>query len=127
MNNKGVSSSTVLIIIAVLAIIFAIISIPKQETYPNGIPTYFLEPDGYVIVDIDCGENHSILGGIFLMHRYYYGYILESDYEKYLNNTLEGTLIILSPYTKGRAVSIDSSTIVSVQTGVYKDLRKQED
>ena len=38
-----------------------------QETYENGVPTYFVEPDGYIIAEIKCDTN-----GLFLKN--YYGY-----------------------------------------------------
>lgn len=91
----------------------------KQETYANGVPTYFLEPNGYVIAEIKC-ENVRTDEGITYG---YYGYIKESDYKNYLDGTPPNTLIVLHPYENNKSVTVNINKIISIKTGIYKDKR----
>ncbi len=88
----------------------------SQETYENGVPTYFVEPDGYIIAEIKCDTNGLFLKG-------YYGYISENDYDDFLVGELDDALIILHPYENGKSITINSESILSINTGVYKDIR----
>ena len=87
-----------------------------QETYENGIPTYFVEPDGYIIAEIKCDTN-----GLFLKSDY--GYIRTNDYNDFLSGDLENALIILHPYENGKSITVNSQSILSINTGIYKDVR----
>lgn len=87
-----------------------------QKTYDNGVPTYFVEPDGYIIAEIECDTNSLFLKG-------YYGYISESDYDDFVEGKLNGALIVLHPYENGKSVTVNSNSIVSINTGIYKDIR----
>lgn len=103
----------ILLITFLLMILFAGCG---QETYENGVPTYFVEPDGYIIAEIKCNTNGLFLGN-------YYGYISESDYNNFLSGDLEDALIILHPYENGKSITINSQSIISINTGIYKDVR----
>lgn len=87
-----------------------------QETYENGVPTYFVEPDGYIIAEIKCDTN-----GLFLKN--YYGYISVNNYNDFLSGDLESALIILHPYENGESITVNSKSILSINTGIYKDIR----
>ena len=89
-----------------------------QETYDNGVPTYFTEPDGYIIAEIKCDTS-----GLFLKN--YYGYISENDYDDFVSGELNGALIVLHPYENGKSVTVNSNSILSINTGIYKDIRNQ--
>jgi len=63
-------------IILLLMILSILLTGCGQKTYENGVPTYFVEPDGYIIAEIKCDTN-----GLFLKN--YYGYISENDYDDF--------------------------------------------
>lgn len=86
----------------------------KIEYYDNGVPTYFLEPDGYIIAEVELDDGFF---GHFL-----YGYISEKDYQSYLDGTLE-TLIVLNPYANGKQMSTTANKIDFIKVGEYKDYR----
>ena len=88
----------------------------SQETYQNGVPTYFVEPDGYIIAEIKCDSI-----GTFLKN--YYGYISAKDYDDFLTGDLKNALIILHPYENDKSITVNSQTILSINTGIYKDIR----
>lgn len=83
-----------------------------QETHKNGVPTYFIEPDGYVIAEIKCNNS-----GLFSKN--YYGYISENDYDDFLAGDLKGALIVLHPHEYGKSVTVNSQSIISINTGMY--------
>lgn len=87
-----------------------------QETYDNGVPKYFLEPDGYVIASVRSKNATAIYVGK-------YGYILEEDYQKYLNGEQDGILVVKHPYEEGKEASIPYNEIESINIGEYKDYR----
>ena len=91
-----------------------------QETYDNGVPTYFLEPDGYVIAEVDLNDGEVF--GSFL-----YGYISEDDYQSYLNGTLYNSLVVKNPYEEGKEMSTSVENINYIKIGVYKDYREYID
>ena len=83
----------------------------------NGIPSYFIEPDGYVIATV-YGTDRG------LFSTYFYGYISQEDYQSYLDGTLNKPLVILNPYVEGREVNLSPNTIGSIEIGEYKDYRQ---
>ena len=103
-------------IILLMMILSIILTGCSQETYDNGVPTYFVEPDGYIIAEIKCDTN-----GLFLKN--YYGYISENDYDDFLAGNLNGALIILHPYENDKSITVNSQSILSINTGIYKDIR----
>ena len=106
----------------ILTVLFSIILtscvgcdwIQRVTYYENGVPTYFLEPDGYVIAYVDEISIYNI-----------YGYILEEDYKAYLDGKMDGVLVIKHPYEEGREVYVPYREIKSIEIGVYKDLMYQ--
>ena len=89
------------------------------ETYENGVPTYFLEPEGYVIAQVDVEDNY--------IFAYYglYGYILEEDYQAYLDGEKEKVLVVKHPYKEGEEISTSFDKIISIKVGTYRDMRYQ--
>lgn len=79
----------------------------------DGVPSYFLEPDGYVIATVDYGER-----GLF-GYSVAYGYISKESYEAYLSGELNGVMTILHPWKEGKSVSISAQSIVLIKTGEY--------
>lgn len=106
----------IILLMMILSILLTGCGQCNQETYENGIPTYFVEPDGYIIAEIKCDSN-----GLFLKN--YYGYISENDYDDFLAGDLNGALIILHPYENSKSITVNSQSILSINTGVYKDIR----
>lgn len=104
------------IILLITFLLIILLAGCSQETYENGVPTYFVEPDGYIIAEIKCDTNGLFLGN-------YYGYISENDYNDFLSGDLDGTLIILHPYENGKSITINSQSIISINTGIYEDVR----
>lgn len=104
-------------ILFMCGLLFALIyfGVEKIEYYDNGVPTYFLEPDGYVIAEVSLDDGFF---GHFL-----YGYILEEDYQSYLDGTLE-TLIVLNPYEEGKHISTTVNKIDFINVGEYEDYRE---
>ena len=100
----------ILILIMILSIMFVGCS---GETYANGVPTYFIEPDGYVIAEIKTSS----------LFKYYYGYISEDDYNSFLSGYLEGALTVLNPYEDGKSIAVNCNNITSISIGIYKDIR----
>lgn len=88
-----------------------------QETYQNGVPTYFLEPEGYIIAKIDL-VNDGIFG------TFLYGYISKEDYQSYLDGTFSNSLTVKNPYEEGKEISTPIDKINYIKTGVYKDYRE---
>lgn len=93
----------------------------KVDTYKNGVPKYFLEPDGYVIAKIQSEDDLGIIIDTFS-----YGYIKEEDYEDYINGTLTGNLVIKNPYEEGKQVVKSTDKIISIEVGIYEDYRGQD-
>ena len=87
------------------------------ETYENGVPTYFLEPEGYIIAQVDVEDNY--------IFAYYglYGYILEEDYQAYLDGEKEKVLVVKHPYKEEEEISTSFDKIISIKVGTYKDMR----
>lgn len=105
----------VFILISLIMIMFAIgIGCVKQETYENGVPTYFLEPEGYVIAKVKLNDSNILVG------HYLYGYISEEDYQLYLNGNMEGMLVVKHPCEEGREVSTPFREIMTMEVGVYE-------
>lgn len=100
----------------VLAVSIMLVGCSEITYHENGVPTYFLEPEGHVIAEVD------ILGdGLF--GNFHYGYITNEDYQAYLDGTLTGVLVIKHPYDEGKSVSTSVNLIESIQVGVYEDYR----
>lgn len=102
----------------ILLLLWLLITTAEEVTYhENGVPTYFLEPEGHVIVYVD------VLSDNLLCDRHLYGYITNEDYQMYLNGSLQGILVIMHPYEKGKSITVNVGLIESMKVGVYKDLR----
>ena len=82
----------------------------------DGVPSYFLEPEGYVIAEVDTSKMFS----------YYYGYISNDSYESYIHGTLTGNLVIKHPYDSDKEVTVNADEITSIKTGTYKDIRYKD-
>ena len=89
----------------------------EATCHENGVPSYFLEPEGHIIVKID------ILSDDILTDEYLYGYITNEDYQAYLNGELKGVLVVKHPYEEGKSVITNVDMIESMQVGVYEDCR----
>lgn len=115
---KKVIIKTCVIILLCLFGLWLLAATGEEITYhENGVPTYFLEPEGHVIVYV------NVLDDSFLVDRYLYGYITNEDYQAYLNGELQGVLVIKHPYEVGKSVTTNVNMIEGMQVGVYKDLR----
>lgn len=90
-------------------LIIVMLSGCNQNT--NEVPSYFIEPDGYVIATV------------YVFSTYFYGYISQEDYQSYLDGTLNKPLVILNPYVEGREVNLSPNAIGSIEIGKYKDYR----
>lgn len=108
------------IIIVMLLTLVMLIGCSKVETYENGVPTYFLEPDGYIIAYVKLNDSN------FWQTHFMYGYILEEDYQSYLDGKLDGILIIKNPYENNREISTPFREIMSIEIGRYEDYRKYQ-
>lgn len=105
------------ILLTILSIIILTLTgCVQQETYDNGVPTYFIEPDGYIIAEVEIDDNS-------LFNDRYYGYILECDYNDFLLGNFDKPLVILHPYEQGKSVTVNSKQIISINIGIYKDVR----
>lgn len=109
----------ILLSLLIILYCFSVTGCEKQETYPNGVPTYFLEPEGYVIAEIRKTNATLLVSG-------YYGYISNENYNDYLNGTLSGAVIIKNPYTEGKQIVVYSENIESIEVGGYEDMRKYQ-
>lgn len=106
------------IIMVMLLSLIMLTGCSEIETHENGVPIYFLEPEGYIIAKVKTRDNSS-----WLVERFDYGYILEEDYESYLDGNMKGSLVIKHPYEYGKEVSVPYREIMSINIGVYKDYR----
>ena len=102
-----------------LVAIWCLYCIFNEPTYDNGVPKYFLEPDGYVIAKIRSEYDYH-----GLLNSFAYGYIKEEDYESYINGKLTGTLVIKNPYEEGKQSVRPVDKITSIEIGVYEDYRR---
>ena len=107
----------ILIIALLFAMTFNIVGCTNVTYHENGVPSYFLEPEGYIIAKVEV-ENDS-----FLLRSYKYGYILEEDYQDYLNGKTDGILIVKHPYEHEKEVTTSFGKIISIEIGVYEDRR----
>lgn len=89
--------------------------------YDNGVPTYFLEPEGYIIARVDINSSKDT----FLTRHYLYGYITKEDYQSYLDGTLTNSLIVKHPYETGKEISTTVDKIQCIEIGIYKDIRNK--
>lgn len=112
-RKEKIIKKTILLLIMILSIMLVGCS---QETYENGVPTYFLEPDGYVIATVVLNDG-CIFGSEM------YGYISEEDYQLYLDGALSNSLVVKNPYEEGKEVSTSVENINYIKIGVYKDYR----
>lgn len=110
---------SIIIVLCLLFVIWILILFFNEPTYNNGIPKYFLEPDGYIIAKIKSEDDYHGL----LSYTFTYGYIKEDDYENYINGTLTGNLVVKNPYEEGKQIVKPIDKITSIETGVYKDYR----
>ncbi|MDE6433538.1 MAG: hypothetical protein K2L07_04855 [Lachnospiraceae bacterium] len=111
--KKNIITLSILLVIALTGCI-------QEETYEKGVPTYFLEPEGYIIATVDLNDGNVF--GSFL-----YGYIAEEDYQSYLEGTLSNSLIVKNPYVEGKETSTSIENINYIEIGVYKDYRQYID
>lgn len=80
-----------------------------------GVPSYFLEPEGYVIATVNYGEL-----GLF-GYSVAYGYISEVDYQEYLDGQLSENLTVLHPWEEGKSVIVNAKSIVLIEMGAYRE------
>lgn len=104
------------LLILVLLIIVGMVLCKKYD-YSNGIPTFFIEPDEFVIAKIVIRSNP-------FFEEFLYGYISKCDYLSYLDGTLCGGVIIRHPYEAGKETIIASRKIQYIEIGWYKDFRE---
>lgn len=97
-------------IIITIALLLCCTACGIQEVH-NGIPDYYLEPEGYVIAEIKT-EKYLNSG---------YGYIKEEDYISFQNGQLTGNLVILNPYEQGKSYTIAANSILGIVVGTYKN------
>jgi hypothetical protein len=76
----------------------------------NGVPSYFLEPDGYIIVMIDDG---SLLSA--------YGYITDEDLQAYKDGNLGYTIYVQNAFTPNKGEYVTVSKIKGLEVGYYVD------
>lgn len=108
------------VIILMLLLSTMLIGCSEVETHANGVPTYFLEPEGHIIAKV------KVVDDSFWYDRYLYGYITEEDYASYLNGSLNKILIVKNPYEEGKQITTMPQQIISIEVGVYKDLRYED-
>lgn len=94
-----------------------------REINSEEIPSYFLEPDGYIIAKVTTNTEYEWYGTV---HSFDYGYITEEDYQSYLDGTLTGVLVIKHPYEEGKEVAVPVENIKSIVVGVYEDYRNRD-
>ena len=104
------------IIVVSLLLITLVRCESTQETYSNGVPTYFLEPDGYIIAKVVVDENWLTRTGA-------YGYIKDEDYQAYIDGNLTGSLIVKHPYEEGKEIAISIDDIDYINIGIYENLK----
>ena len=110
-----------LIIFVTSVMLLGLTGCAEKITYhENGVPTYFLEPEGHVIVKINATSDN------IFTDRYLYGYITNEEYQAYLDGTLSGMLVIKHPYEEGKCVVTSIKEIESMQVGVYEDKRHKQ-
>lgn len=102
--------------IMILVLLLTLMLSGCEKKHENGVPAYFLEPDGYVIASVRS-KNATFY------YRGKYGYILEKDYKAYLNGKLDGILVIKHPYQKEKETTIPYSEIESININEYIDYR----
>ena len=108
----------IIVLFMTIFMLFTLSACSKVETYDNGVPTYFLEPEGYVIAKVNYNNNN------ILVSKYSYGYISDEDYQLYIDGTLNGVLVVKHPYEEGKEVSVPIDNIASIEIGIYLDLRE---
>jgi len=109
---------TFFLVISSIYIFYGINSV-KETVYENtNIPTYFLEPEGCIIVKIDANDDS------WLKDKYYYGYITIESYESFLNGNLTTPLVVKHPYEENKSVIVELDQIQSIQVNIYEDNRK---
>lgn len=102
--------------IIVLVLLLMITFSGCQNKQENGVPTYFLEPEGYLIAEVRVSDATLFYEGA-------YGYILEEDYQAFLNGQRDGVLIVKHPYEEGKEKAVLYGEITSITIGNYKDMR----
>ena len=103
--------------IIILMLLFLTILTGCSATYENGVPTYFLEPEGYIIAKVEVSDSN------FVVRHYKYGYILEEDYQSYLDGKMDGILVVKHPYENGKEVTTPFREIIGIEIGIYEDKR----
>lgn len=106
-----------ILVLMTLVVSIMLVSCSEITYHENGVPSYFLEPEGHVIVKID------VLSDDFLIDKYLYGYITNEDYQAYTDGTLTGVLVIKHPYEEDKSVNTHVNLIESMEVGVYEDKR----
>lgn len=107
------------IVLATAMCVLALTSCKSDDLNRDGVPDYFLEPDGCVIATIE--PTNQFAGGFFCK-RIYYGYIDKGEYEKFMARETD-FLCVLHPYEEGKSVYVDRSAIKSISIGDYVDYR----
>lgn len=109
---------TILIIVLFTTLLLSGCSQYSKTTHANGVPIYFLEPDGYIIVFIDDG---SFLG--------VYGYITNDDLQAYKNGELKYSICVQNAYTTNKYTYVTVSRIKDLTVGEYynEDLKDYYD
>ena len=102
--------------IIVLILLLIITFSGCQNKQENGVPTYFLEPEGYLIAEVRVSDATLFYEGA-------YGYILEEDYQAFLNGRRDGVLVVKHPYEEGKEKAVLYGEITSITIGNYKDMR----
>lgn len=93
-----------------------VVDVIAEDAHPNGVPIYFLEPEGHIIANVHL-KNSNVLNDEL------YGYISNEDYEAYMNGTFEGILKINHPYEEGKFVTANIKDIQYIEFNEYLDLR----
>lgn len=118
MNKNKHRIASLIFIVCTLCLIVLLTSCGEKQTYhESGVPSYFLEPEGYTIARVYYGEK------TFFGYSSAYGYIFDSDLEDYYNDNFIGTIEVLHPYEKGKSVNVNLKEIVMINTGIYDDMR----
>ena len=113
--RKNIKKIVINLTLILIFILLFLIGCDKTTYYENGVPTYFLEPENYVIAKV------TVANGIFADKLY--GYISNEDYQKYIDGELNGVLVIKNPYEENRSVTANSDSIKKIEIGIYEDYR----
>lgn len=111
------------IFMVILLLLTALTGCGTTQEVKNEIPSYFLEPDGYIIAKVSTSTIYRWGGTAQIFD---YGYIKEEDYQAYLDGTLTGVLVIKHPYEEGKEVAEPVENIERIAIGIYEDHRGRD-